>query len=384
MIDFKGERTMSRSIILFAVFAAVAGCASVRLLGPGNTARGQSVTTGDASAVSVVHDDFDDNKRGALWKTYGETDQTKVLEMNKRLEFVTSSEVDNASVGYISDKWWIDPSQDFQMRLDLYFDRVSSGDGWVNLGLTPEPNGPRDNYMRLGIGFAQYLQNYWWEWKDDIGIRTSFTGRVSHRVTLYVYYDSSYDILYVGDAGYDPEQAWRVVPDHIGGRWKHAPLYVFLGATTRRMELGGGNAYVDNFAIDKGKIVSAKPPHPSDPTDPGQPGNNGSHVSATVWIMPSVIRQTDSGDIKVVVSLPRNIRFADWNHLDIPVIAPGNIPVQNPQAAVWPGGTVIIVGTFSRARLLEAVPSKGPAVLRVTGRLKDGRLYDGAGTVTIQ
>ena len=112
-------------------------------------------------------------------------------------------------------------------------------------------------------------------------------------VTLYISYDSWYDVLYLSDSGYGPDEAWQTLPGLVRGRWGRVPIYLFLGAKTENLRIGSGEAYVDNFVIEKGKIGS---PYPS--TDPTQPPGGGGEVldvAATVAIMPSVVKRAGLG-----------------------------------------------------------------------------------------
>ena len=51
-----------------------------------------------------------------MWRLFGENAKAKTTEVNKRLEFTATSDVNVPFMGYIGDKWWIDPNQDFQMK----------------------------------------------------------------------------------------------------------------------------------------------------------------------------------------------------------------------------------------------------------------------------
>ncbi len=83
--------------------------------------------------------------------------------------------------------------------------------------------------------------------------RMDFEGRVSSAVTLYLSYDSWYDILYLSDSGYGEDGVWQTMSKFIRGTWGRVPLYVFLAATTDSMTITAGHVYLDNFVIEKGQ-----------------------------------------------------------------------------------------------------------------------------------
>lgn len=369
---------MSRNFILFTIVALIAGRVLVGFNGLRGVAYGQTAT-----AESVLQENFDDNKKGTPWKVVGESAKARVVETNKRLEFATTADVNVPFVGYVSDKWWIDPNQNFQMKVNLYFDVYTYSHGWVCFGVTPSPNGPSSQYVKFGIGASSVFQNYWREWKDGYEIRTDFVGRVRSVVTLYIFYDSWGDVLYLSDSGYDPDSAWQSLPNIVRGRWGRVPLYVFLGATTENLTMNSGNAYLDNFVIDKGRIGS---PY-NDPTQP--PGGDGGDplldVAATVAVVPSPIyRQSGADKLTVLIGLPPEIKLADWDATKVPTLSPGSIAAKAQTAFTWTDCTVKILASFSKAELMQAVPTNGPVDLYIVGQLKDGRTYVGSCPVSIQ
>jgi hypothetical protein len=370
---------MSRNFILFVIVAVIAGRVSICLNGSGGVAQGQTSTE-----QPVLQDNFDDNKKGTPWKIFGETAKAKATEVNKRLEFTTTADVNVPFVGYISDRWWIDPNQDFRMKVDLYFDIAAyNSDGWISFGVTPNANQPGDRYVALGVGCSGFFKNYWREWRDGYEVRVDFAGRVRSLVTLYMYYDSWYDVLYLSDTGYDPDSAWQVLPGLVRGRWGRVPLYVFLGAKTKNLTIMSGNAHLDNFVIEKGKLGS---PY-NDPTQPPGGGGGGQvlDVAATLAVVPSVIQRRASGDkLTVLVGLPQEIGLADWDPANVPTLSPGGIAANAQTAFVWVDNTVKILASFSKTKLMQAIPSNGLVEVHVVGQLKDGRSYAGSSPVTIQ
>jgi hypothetical protein len=368
---------MNRNLILFVIAAVIAGRMSACLKSHGGVALGQTTTE-----TPVLQDNFDDNKKNASWKIFGASAKAVVTEANKRLQFTTTTDVNVPFVGYVSDKWWIDPNQDFQMKIDLFFDAYAYTDGWVSFGLTPDSTGPDERYVVLGTGCSGIFQNYWAEWKDGYEARMDFEGRVKPLVTLYISYDSWYDVLYLSDSGYGSQGAWQSLSGFVKGRLGRVPLYVFLAAKTENMALTGSDAYLDNFVIEKGKLGS--PYQSVDPNGTGG-GTGVQDVAGTLTVTPSPIQRKSTSDkLTTLVSLPKEIALADWDPTNVPTLSPGGIAATSQTAFLWVDGTLKVLASFSKAKLMTAVPNNGQIEVYVVGQLKDGSSYAASCPVTIQ
>ncbi len=369
---------MSRNVILLVVVAVVAGRVSIGLKGPGGVARGQTTTS-----TPVIQDNFDDNKQGTLWTVFGSGTSAKATEVNKRLEFTTTADANETLVGYIGNKWWIDPNQDFQMKVDLYFNVSRQSTGWVTFGLTPNSSTPKDRHVMFGIGRFTSFENYWWQLKEGYRTRTDFASRGWPSATLYISYDYWNDILYLSDIGYGKEEAWQILYDFVQNNWGRVPMYVFIGVTTENLGIASGSVYADNFVIDKGRIGS--PYQSPDSNDPDNGGVIITDLVTTLSIVPSTIQRKASGDrITALVGLPKEIVLADWCSTDVPVLSPGGISAGVQGAFTWVDGTVKILASFSKTSFLEAVTRDGEMEVHITGKLKDGRTYAGDCTVTVE
>ncbi|HSW02885.1 MAG TPA: hypothetical protein VLI39_22175 [Sedimentisphaerales bacterium] len=365
---------MNRNVVLFVIVAVIAGRMGV-------FPRHSGVASGQTTNSPVLQDNFDDNKRGTLWKVFGTSAKATVTEANKRLQFSTTSDIDVPFMGYISDKWWIDPNQDFQMKVDLTFNVFSyDGNGWVCFGLTPEATGPQELYAALGIGCSGVFQNYWTEWHDGFIGRVDFVGRPKPTVTMYISYDSWYDILYLSDYGYGPEGKWKAVSGFVKGSLKRAPLYVFLAAKSESMTLPPTSAYLDNFVIEKGKLGS-----PYQSTDPNTGGGQVRDIEGTVAILPSTIQRSGGSDkLTALLGLPEGITLEDWDPRNVPTLSPGTVSATAHTAFVWVDDSLKILTAFSKTKLMEVVTTNGEVEVHVAGKLKDGRSYAGSCLVTIR
>ncbi|MGE5294172.1 MAG: hypothetical protein ACM3VT_05035 [Solirubrobacterales bacterium] len=366
---------MNRKVILFAITALIAGRVSVCP---------QSAGVARAADDVILQDNFDDNKMGTMWKVFGATTGAAVAETGKHLQFTASSNVEVPFLGYIGDKWWIDPNEDFQMKIDLFFNAYSYTSGWVCFGITTDPTGPNENYVALGIGCSGAFQNYWREWNDGSVTRMDFEGRTKTAVTLYLSYDSWYDVLYLSDTGYGEDGAWQTMSRFVHGTWGYVPLYVFLGMTTSNMDISAGQGYLDNFVIEEAALGS---PYDNGGDDGGDDGNDVvTDVVATAAIVPSVIDRDGKGSNRIIASigLPSDITLADWSSKNMPTLSPGGLTATAQTAYIWVDGKVRILAAFSKTALMSAITGNGDATVYISGKLADGRDYAGNCTITIE
>jgi hypothetical protein len=360
--------------------------------GANGLARGQSVSNAgdplEAPNQPLVQENFDDNKTGKLWKVHQDDPNCWVAEVNKQLEFASDKVAGDMFAGYLSDGWWIDPNHDFAMRLDLSYDVVTYEGGWLTFGVTPNLDEPRSQYISLGIGCVNRYPSYWHEWKDGYEMRWDFASRFADRVTLYISYEAFDDVLYVSDSGYGSENAWNSFPDFIQGRWGGPPLFVFVGGVSDGAAIDPGRAFVDDFAIESGRVV--KPNDPGDPNDPNAPDDGPGEVPefevvVPVLVVPSTLkRQEATESLTVVTSLPSGLGTADLDDAEPLWLLPGGAEATERVAFRWLNGKTVVMASFSRVELLEAVPDNGQTAVYFVGRLKDGRYFGGAGMVTIE
>ena len=366
-----------RNLIRYIVAAVSVGMAT------GHLGILQSVAWGQSAGQPVVQDNFDDNKKGTLWKAYADSPDCQVKEINKRLEFTAKTSVNPMFAGYVADKWPIDPNHDFAMKLDLNYDLVTLNGGWLTFGVTPNNTEPRKQYVSFGIACVSLFRSYWREWKEGYEVRWTFEYRGVDKMTLYLSYDAASDTVYMGRTGYGPENAWEVLPDSVRGRWGRKPIYVFMGLATEGATVDAGHAFVDNFALEKGVLVNTAPPKPPDPNTPG--GDQHVDVAADISILPSVVKRYGGAEpITAFLSLPKGLFPVDVDETQPLLLTPGGAQATKRTTFLWLTGQVIILASFDRAKLLEAGPANGNVSLQVTGQLKDGRHFGGAGIIKIE
>lgn len=387
---------MTRNLILFLAAAIVVGAMPAWLDGQPGIARGQSpaaivpvaaypLTTTEPPALQ---DNFGDNRIGAFWKLYQEdANNCWVTETNAQLEFEATKEAAEVFAGYVGDGWWLDPIEDFTMKADLYYDLVTYDGGWLSFGVSPTPKKPRDKYVSVGIGCVTRYTNYWREWKDGYEIRWDFVSRFKDRVTLYMSYEAATDTVHVSDSGYGSENAWYSVTGLVRERWGGEPLYVYLGGMAEGAKIESGHAFIDNFAIESGTIVKAV--DPGEPGDPGEgewtgPGERPD-IYAPVFMVPSVINRNDPDDpVTVMANLPEDIRPEDIDETQLLVLLPGGLKALKQTAFKWLNCKTLVMASFRRTALMEAITENGEATVQITGQLKDGRDFAGLYTITVE
>ncbi len=106
---------------------------------------------------------------------------------------------------------------------------------------------------------------------------------------------------------------------------------------------------------------------------------------AELLIVPSSIARGNTRDpLTAFVVLPRGIRPADVNDAEPLRMRPGNLAGTKQAIFPWLTGEIIVVASFSRAELMQAVPDNGSVELQVIGKLEDGRSFAGIDTVAIR
>jgi len=207
---------------------------------------------------SLSEDDFNDNLMDPMWRLYNE-DPNKcwVEETNQRLELHATSDANDVIALYISNGWALDVSEDFTLKVNFYYDVLSWEDGGIFIGLGPDPNDPRNNYVDIVAGCDEEAP-YFWYGKIVGGTYEDYLWeeRDEDSGTLYISYDAALDELYLSYDGYGSANAWATVSDLLQGDWSGQPVYVGLGGEPPfGVSLDGSGSYLDNFVIESGDVL---------------------------------------------------------------------------------------------------------------------------------
>jgi hypothetical protein len=211
-----------------------------------------------AQAQFIVQDTFDDNVRGAVWRLLvDDPNNCTMREINQRLELQATDRTVNASAGFVSTGWRLDPRQDFAMKVDFHYDLMSSAGGWVSLGVTPDDNDPWEKNAAIGVGCADGYAHYWHRKQDGLSVRSSSAERSRTNGTFYISYNTAADELYLGLADYGPEDAWSALPGMVKGGWRSRPVLIWLAGGSDGLTVPSGRVYLDNFVVETGTVIEA-------------------------------------------------------------------------------------------------------------------------------
>ncbi len=240
--------------LLVAAWIALADCEC--------TAEGQIIGAAEGPSLSlgnlILRESFDDGAKHSIWTVYEEnTDHCWVTETNGRLEFRSTAEAVGTFAGYVADAWRLDPADDFEMKVDLHYSPVTYEGAWMHFGLTPDPAGPRNQYVTIGIGCADRHSHFLYEKRDGLSLESGVVTRVRDAVTLYLSYDASRDELYLGDGGYGEENAWMTFPGLLKGEWAGRMLFIVVGGTAEHLAIDTGQAFADNLLVERGRVIEA-------------------------------------------------------------------------------------------------------------------------------
>lgn len=206
----------------------------------------------------ALRDSFSDNQQGLLWNMYVENPETCwVEETNERLELRATSQAADEWAGYVADSWRLNPADDFAIRIDFHHDLDSRNEVGISLGITPTPEDLDGRRVIIGVGCVDRFSYFWYEKKNNLAVNSSYYWRGFTDGTLYISYNAEKDELYLGDAGYEAEDAWATFAGLLGGDWNGDPVYVYFGGYSVGQEVGSGDAYLDNLLVELGTVVEA-------------------------------------------------------------------------------------------------------------------------------
>ncbi len=254
-------RTMTRNVLCCAltvgvIFTASICCQKAR-------AQGTTIVVGDGSGDQqnqiALQDTFNDNEVAWLWTEYSEDpNNTRMMEVNRRLELRTSAAAVDAFAGFVGNAWRLDPRYDFAMKVDFHYDLYTlEEEGWIGIGLTPSAENPRNQRIEFGAKCVNRFRSFSYEQANGYATRSAYSERSVEDGTLYISYDSESDTVYLSAWGYGLNTAWGAYSDLIKGTWGGRPVYVYLGGRSAGLAITSGHAYLDNMVIDFGKIIEA-------------------------------------------------------------------------------------------------------------------------------
>jgi hypothetical protein len=233
---------------------------SVGLVPPDGAAKAVGATATQVSTDSpgqfIVRDAFDDNLKGTMWRVLADDPNNCTMkEVNQRLELQATSRTANATAGYVSSGWRLDPRHDFSMKVDYHYDLMSFPGGWVSLGVTPDVGDPWEKNAAIGVGCADGYAHYWHRKQAGLSVQSSSAQRTRTNGTLYISYNAGADELYLALSAYGPDDAWAVLPGLVRGEWGSRPVFIWLAGGSDGLAVSSGPVYLDSLLVETGTIL---------------------------------------------------------------------------------------------------------------------------------
>ncbi len=196
----------------------------------------------EATSVIVLSDNFDDNRRGSMWRPLvDDCEQAWLVENSNLLNLRASGDTggDYVTARYASNGWGFDVAEDFSVEVDFHYSAIASGDGWAEILIASE--NIKNNYVSILAGCASYTPYFYYEEVVDGSTVSSGTiGRASNDGTFYISYDASADELYLSYTGYGASNAWQSIDGVVGGQWAGEPVDAAIGGGSYDAVIGSG------------------------------------------------------------------------------------------------------------------------------------------------
>jgi hypothetical protein len=204
----------------------------------------------------LLSDDFDDNRRGAMWRLFVEDyNNAWVVEDVNRLNMRAVGNVNDVVAFYVDNGWSFDVNENFAVEVDFHYNKISQRDGWI--GITIEDD---DNYVSISAG-SDSNESYFY-YQAGVDGNTVFEQEIRglNDGTLYISFDANSNNLYLSHVGYGEANAyvWQTTPNPLQCEWT-SPVDVAIGGGSDRVFLGPDEAYLDNFEITAATLCGWPP-----------------------------------------------------------------------------------------------------------------------------
>jgi hypothetical protein len=206
----------------------------------------------------LLIDDFNDNKRGAMWRLLGSGDWYSnlfLLEQEENLQVSANGQGGNSAAWYYSNGWSLDPNGDFVCEVDFHYNELTDQNGWIGIGVENQ-----DMYVTLTAGSDSNGLYFYYEAQADSNVVIEQEIRDFNDGILYISYDADTNNIYLSHDGPGPGNAyiWSSIPNPLTCQW-NSNVAVGIGCGGNYLTSTQGRAYLDNFRVVKGEILGWPP-----------------------------------------------------------------------------------------------------------------------------
>ncbi len=205
---------------------------------------------------TILRDDFSDDDKAIFWHLVGEDlSNCRLTETNQRLELTATAKSDGFAASYLSDGWGIDPTADFEVKVDFHADLKLGQAMSLAVVLTPGAKSMGTEYVKFGIGSNSFTPYYFIDAASQTSTLNRLLSRNQEGGTLYLSYNAALDELYLSFTGYGAQNTWATARGYLQGMWGGRALTLELKGTSNRLQIDSGRAHLDDFVIDSGNLV---------------------------------------------------------------------------------------------------------------------------------
>jgi hypothetical protein len=87
----------------------------------------------------ILSDDFNDNRRGSMWRLVGDwSENLYMVEQEEQLQVSADGQGGDLAVWYSANGWILDPNQDFACQVDYHYSELADQNGWVGINVESE------------------------------------------------------------------------------------------------------------------------------------------------------------------------------------------------------------------------------------------------------
>jgi len=178
-----------------------------------------------------------------------------IRESNQRLEFLSSSKLENFVDYYIANGWRIDVNDSFDAKVDFHYSDISSRPGWIGINISDGTN-----YFAISAGSDSNTSYFYYETVADGNIVFEKELRASNDGTLYCRYDADSNAVYLSHTGFDANDAyiWQNTSNPLQIQWSSS-VDIAIGGGSGHVYLWSGEAYLENFEVTDAKLLDWLP-----------------------------------------------------------------------------------------------------------------------------